>query len=59
MNARPFLLNVPPKGTDPDPQTPPGSPPAPTQEHGVPGNTGESREGMLMLTPKRDFVAAL
>ncbi len=58
MNARPFLLNVPPKGI-PDPQAPPGSPPAPTQERGVPGNTNESREGMLMLTPKRDFVAAL
>jgi hypothetical protein len=58
MNARPFILNAAPKGTDPEPPAP-GTPPAPTQEHGVPGNTTESREGLLMLTPKRDFVAAL
>ena len=47
MNARPFLLNVPPKGSDPaDPTLPPGTAPPPTQERGVPSGT-ESREGML------------
>jgi TonB family protein len=58
MNARPFILSTPPKGPDPDPPAP-GTPPPPTQEHGVPANTSESREGMLILAPKRAFVATL
>jgi TonB family protein len=47
MNAKPFLLNVPSKGTDPEPAVPPGSAPPPVQERGVPANSNESREGML------------
>ena len=47
MNARPFLLNVPSKGPDPDPTLPPGSAPPPVQERGVPGGSNESREGLL------------
>ncbi|MGO9711593.1 MAG: energy transducer TonB [Polyangiaceae bacterium] len=48
MNARPFLLNIPAKGSDPpDPTLPPGSKPPPSQERGVPSGT-ESREGMLL-----------
>ena len=48
MNARPFILNVPPKGNDPaDPTLPPGSKPPPGQERGVPGGGNETREGLL------------
>jgi TonB family protein len=54
MNARPFLLNVPPpSGAPPEPQ-PPGTPPSqsPTHERGAPPpvNTNETREGMLAPT---------
>jgi TonB family protein len=47
MNARPFLLNVPPAGQPADPTQPPGSKPPPSQERGVPPAVeGETREGM-------------
>lgn len=49
MHARPFMLNNPPKPTDPEPQ-PPGPPPkSPPQERGppTPANVYERREGAL------------
>lgn len=47
MNARPFLLNTPPKGA-PEPQPPAPAPNSPTQEKGAPPpvNLHEMREGM-------------
>jgi hypothetical protein len=60
MNARPYLLAAPPKGTTPDPALP-GAPPPPTEERGTPPpGTNESREGMLLLPSKSraDALAA-
>jgi TonB family protein len=60
MNARPYLLAAPPKGSRPDP-TLPGAPPPPTEERGTPPpGTNESREGMLLLPTKtrQDVLAA-
>lgn len=46
MNARPYLLNVQPKGPDPEPQPPPAAPPA--KERGLPpANPHDAREGAL------------
>jgi hypothetical protein len=49
MNARPFLLNVPPKGPEPQPPAPGPGPQGPTHERGVPPpvNVNELREGAL------------
>jgi TonB family protein len=58
MNARPYLLAAPPKGTAPDP-TLPGAPPPPTEERGTPPGTNESREGMLLLPTKTTWQGAL
>jgi len=53
MNARPFLLNLPAKGNDPDPTLPPGTKPTPSQERGLPAGGTESREGMLTVPVSR------
>lgn len=42
MNARPFLLNLPPAAP---PVEAPGKPPTPTEERGAPGNPTETRHG--------------
>ncbi len=50
MNARPFLLNLPPKGPPVDPNPPPNAPPtSPSREQGAPPpvNVNETREGAL------------
>ncbi len=46
MNARPFLLNVPPKPPE-EPKGPPGQPPSPTRERGAPVDTHDTRQGSL------------
>jgi TonB family protein len=57
MNARPFLLNVPPKGPEPEEPNTPGSPPSGPHERGVPPSTGETREGMLDVRDVRGLGA--
>ena len=48
MNARPYLINTPPKPADPQPPGAPPSPTVPTKERTLPPvNTHETREGML------------
>ncbi|MFO0677873.1 MAG: TonB C-terminal domain-containing protein [Polyangiaceae bacterium] len=56
MNARPFLLNLPPKGPPTETPTPPGQPPfGPSRERGSPENTGETRHGKLDLPGRRSL----
>ena len=52
MNARPFLLATPPKGTDPPPPAP-GTPKPPNHEPSAPPpvNIHETREGLLPVKP--------
>ena len=48
MNARPYLINTPPKPAEPQPPGAPPSPTVPTKERTLPPvNTHETREGML------------
>ena len=49
MNARPFMLNTPPKPGAPEPPAPGPAPKPPTQERGAPPpvNVNETREGAL------------
>lgn len=51
MNARPYILNVPPTGAPPDPVPNPANPtPNNGREKGPPGGgMGDTREGMILL----------